>query len=187
MINADALPSVEEYFMGIAIAVRQRANCVGQRVGAVLMRDNRVLATGYNGTPQDMVNCLDGGCVRCANRNREFASGTSYDICICVHSEQNALLSAARFGIPVEGAVLFSTTRPCLGCTKELLQAEVSAVWYIHDWAHPDERYGEQYRNIQGRFPKGIRCLPVSDPRADWARAGRTTPGATGHSLVPGN
>jgi dCMP deaminase len=130
-------PAQDEYFMTIAMAVRSRADCLGSRIGAVLARDERVVSTGYNGTPQDMVNCSDGGCERCSNRER-FQSGSGYDLCICVHAEQNALLSAARFGIATEGAVVYTTTRPCFGCTKELLQARIKAVFYIHDWRHPE-------------------------------------------------
>jgi len=81
--------------MDHALAVRRRANCLGNRVGAVAARDGRVVASGYNGTPQGMRNCLDGGCPRCRDRGR-YPSGTGYDLCVCVHAEQNALLAAAR-------------------------------------------------------------------------------------------
>jgi len=115
-------PDMHSYFMQIALAVRERANCVGNRVGAVLVVQNRIVSTGYNGTPSKTKNCDEGGCERCANRAR-YGPGEGYDLCICVHAEQNALLSAARFGVAVAGATLYSTMRPCFGCTKELLQA----------------------------------------------------------------
>ncbi|MBK6561584.1 MAG: dCMP deaminase family protein [Dehalococcoidia bacterium] len=169
--------------MGIAMAVRERANCKGQRVGALIVRDKRILATGYNGTPSDMDNCLDGGCFRCDNRDGQFQPGTAYDICICVHAEQNAVLSAARFGTPTEGATIYTTTRPCFGCTKELLQAKVISVNFIHDWTHPDDEFMRQYRLIQARFTGGIRQVAIDDPRAAWARAGRVLPGETGHRI----
>ena len=102
----DRLPSTDEYYMGIAMAVRQKANCQGNRVGAVLIKQNRVISTGYNGVPEGMTNCLDGGCLRCNNTANQFPSGHGYDLCICVHAEQNAILSAARFGIASEGATL---------------------------------------------------------------------------------
>ena len=98
MAEERSRPNMDEYLMGIAIAVRNRANCVGNRVGAVVAKDARIVSTGYNGTPRNMPNCLDGGCLRCANRE-SHPPGTSYDLCICVHAEQNALLGAARFGI----------------------------------------------------------------------------------------
>jgi dCMP deaminase len=161
-------PDMNEYFMGIAMAVRKRANCLGNRVGAVIVVGRRIVSTGYNGTPENMPNCMDGGCHRCANRG-EFPSGTGYDLCICVHAEQNAILSAARFGIAVEGSTLYSTMRPCFGCTKEMLQAKVNSVYYIHDWTHPDRDKRSEYERLQGCFPGGIRQLKVIDPDQDWA------------------
>jgi len=163
-------PDAHDYFMNIAMAVRRRANCVGNRVGAIVVVDGRIISTGYNGTPENMPNCLDGGCYRCAHRD-EFPSGTGYDLCICVHAEQNALLAAARFGIAVQGSALYTTMRPCFGCTKELLQAKVHAVYYLHDWAHPDSRHQAEYEKLQARFPGGIRRLETPDPEAAWAVA----------------
>lgn len=100
----------------------------------------------------------------------DFPSGTGYDLCICVHAEQNALLTAARFGTPVEGAVLYSTVRPCFGCTKEALQAHVDAIYYLHDWRHPDEKVASQYERIQARFSGGVRPLhDIIDPAEETA------------------
>jgi len=161
-------PEHPEYFMGIAMAVRERANCLGSRVGAVLVLGDRVIATGYNGTPENMPNCDEGGCERCANRER-FEHGTGYDLCICVHAEQNALLSAARFGTAVESCVIYTTMRPCFGCTKELLQAHIHAVYFLHDWSHPEERFAQEYERLQSRFPGGVRKVDLPDPREDWA------------------
>jgi dCMP deaminase len=162
----EARPEHHEYFMNIAIAVRSRALCLGRSVGAVLIRDGRIISTGYNGTPENMPNCdeREHGCLRCASPEK-FPAGTSYDLCICVHAEQNALLSAARFGTPIEGSVLYSTLRPCFGCTKEALQAHVQAIYYLHDWSHPDEEVRSQYERIQARFPGGVRPLTgIVDP-----------------------
>ena len=176
-------PALDEYFMLIAFAVRSRANCKGQRVGAVIVKDSHIIATGYNGTPHDMQNCEEGGCYRCANREA-FPSGANYDLCICVHAEQNAILAAARFGIATEGAVMFTTTRPCFGCTKELLQSRVTAVRYVHDWVQPNPDVAREYDKIQARFPGGVKQLAVPDPDAHWATAGRAAPTAeTGHML----
>jgi dCMP deaminase len=161
-------PRPHAYFMGIALAVRARADCTGNRVGAVIVKDRRIVSTGYNGTPENMPNCTEGGCHRCADRER-FPSGTAYDLCICVHAEQNALLAAARFGIAVEDAVMYTTMRPCFGCTKEMLQARIQAVHYLHEWEHPDRPREEEYERLQARFPGGIRHLEHPDPDADWA------------------
>ena len=124
--------------MSIALAVRARANCTGNRVGALLTLDRRIISTGYNGTPANMDNCDDGGCERCAHRERH-GSGRGYDLCICVNAEQNALLAAARFGIAVEGTVLYTTMRPCFGCAKEMIQAGIGAVVYEHELGYEPE------------------------------------------------
>lgn len=146
-------PEPHDYFMTIALAVRRRADCCGSRVGAILVQDRRIISTGYNGTPEGMPNCSDGGCLRCARRD-EYPSGTGYDLCICVHAEQNALLAAARFGIAVEGSTLYTTMRPCYGCTKELLQAKVRDIHWLHDWMRPDldAARRDEYERLQRRF-----------------------------------
>jgi|SRR5690606_2199994 len=178
-----ARPDRMDYYMGIALAVRRRANCVGNRVGAVLVLNDRIISTGYNGTPQGMPNCDEGGCERCANREK-YGSATGYDVCICVHAEQNALLSAARFGIPVEGSVLYSTMRPCFGCAKELLQARIHAVYYLHEWRHPDPELWKQYTVLQQRFPGGVWKIDLPDPDEAWALSSRRETGEdTGHTM----
>lgn len=179
-------PDVEEYFMGIAMAVRQRANCLGARVGAVLAVYDRVVSTGYNGTPANMTNCDQGGCDRCLNRDK-YGSGKGYDVCICVHAEQNALLTAARIGIPVQGGKIYTTMRPCFGCTKELLQADIKGVYYLHDWTHPDSQIQTEYQKIQGRFPEGLRQVRMEDPRKDWALGTKTPPQVDSGHTIPGS
>jgi dCMP deaminase len=181
-------PNRSEYYMGIAIAVRRRANCIGNRVGAVLVREDRIISTGYNGTPQHMRNCDEGGCERCANRDR-YPSSTGYDLCICVHAEQNALLSSARFGIPVEGSVLYTTLRPCFNCAKELLQARVHAVFFLHDWKPPADDLQQQYHLLEQRFPGGVSRIEMADPDAAWAitsirEAAREVPVTSGKTGV---
>ena len=161
-------PEFEEYFMRIAMTVRLRANCVGNRIGAIAVINNRVISTGYNGTPQNMPNCLDGGCHRCSHRE-QYPASTGYDLCICVHAEQNVLISAARFGIALDGSTVYTTMRPCFGCTKEMLQANIAGVFYIHDWVYPEADKHAEYERIQARFPEGIRRLDLEDPDADWA------------------
>ena len=176
-----ARPELDEYFMGIAMAVRKRANCAGNRVGAVIVKEKHIVSTGYNGTPHDMTNCMDDGCHRCSHRE-EYPSGAGYDLCICVHAEQNAILAAARFGIAVEGATMYSTMRPCFGCTKELLQAGVAKVFYVHDWSHPDKAKNAEYERLQARFRGGIKRLDMDDADEEWAvsskrkKAGQAVP-----------
>lgn len=158
----------DEYYMNIAMAVRKKANCLGRRVGALLVRSNRIISTGYNGTPEGMTNCLDGGCVRCRDKE-QFASSVGYDVCICVHAEQNALITASRFGIGVEGSTAYSTMRPCFDCTKALLQAKIVGIYYLHDWSHPREALQDQYEMIQDRFEHGVHRVDMEDPEAAWA------------------
>jgi dCMP deaminase len=175
------LPTSNEYYMQIALAVRARANCRGARVGAVLVVSDRVVSTGYNGTPDKMTNCDDGGCERCLKREA-YGPGKGYDLCICVHAEQNALLSAARFGISVQGGVIYTTMRPCFGCTKELLQAKILTVYYLHEWKHPDPDVWGEYEKIQARFQGGIKKLQVDDPQQAWA-----VPSSQGADLESGH
>jgi dCMP deaminase len=156
--------------MGIAQSVRKRADCRGQKVGAVIVVEDRIVSTGYNGTPTKMVNCSDGGCVRCLNRDKKYPSGTGYDLCICVHAEQNAIISAARFGISIQGSTIYTTTQPCFGSLKEMLQARVKGVYYVIPWSSPrDEDQERQYRILMGQFPEGVNQLDMKDPDRDWA------------------
>ncbi len=159
-----------EYYMGIAIAVRKKANCLGRKVGAIIVKNNRIISTGYNGTPEGVTNCMDGGCVRCKKREAYKAS-VGYDVCICVHAEQNALIAAARFGNSVENASVYSTLRPCFDCTKAALQAKITAIYYLHNWEHPMAELQKQYELLQRKFPQGVRRVKIEDPEADWANA----------------
>jgi dCMP deaminase len=162
--------------MNIALAVRLRANCRGNRVGALIVLDNRIISTGYKGTPENMVNCLDGGCYRCANRDKSYKSGEAYDLCICVHAEQNAILAAARFGISTSGSTMYTTMRPCFGCAKEMLQAQVRSVYYLHEWnpsakedALKTAAQTAEYEKLMIRFSGGVHRLDVPDPDMNWA------------------
>jgi dCMP deaminase len=132
----------DEYYMGIAKAVELGADCLGTHVGAVVVLENRVVSTGYNGTPQGFANCSEGGCVRCSDRKLEkegrrdemsdptHTAGGALDRCICVHAEQNAFITAARFGIGIDGATLYTTWSPCFSCLKEAVQAGVRRIVY---------------------------------------------------------
>ena len=129
-----------------------------------------MLSTGYNGTPFGMPNCSEGGCLRCLRRDDDRLRGGAYDVCICVHAEQNAILTAARFGQQILGSALTSTTQPCFGCLKEMLQAGISEVRYLHQW-DPAEAYGDaalvaQYAALRSRFET---FEQVGDPAMDTA------------------
>jgi dCMP deaminase len=111
----------------------------------VIVRDDRVLGSGYNGTPAGYPNCTDAerGCRRCALRAERpdaSLSGRLYDICLCVHAEQNAMATAARFGTAIDGAMLYTTLQPCFNCLKELMQVRLRGVVFRREWqaGHPD-------------------------------------------------
>lgn len=138
MTTPDARPDKQQYFMAITGTVASRANCKGRRVGAIIVRGDRIVSTGYNGTPSGMKNCLDGGCHRCAQRER-YPSGTSYDLCVCVHAEQNAILAAARYGIATDGCDLYTTHKPCFDCAKAIKQAGILRVFYRETFTYAPE------------------------------------------------
>lgn len=129
-------PSWDEYFMNIAYETAKRSNCCRRQIGAVIVREKRIISTGYNGTPLGVKNCFEGGCIRC---NSDVPSGQSYDTCICVHAEQNAIVLAARNGISTDRCILYTTLRPCFGCVKETIQAGITEVVYAEDFRYPDE------------------------------------------------
>lgn len=162
-------PDKQLYFLLLAIAARTRADCLGRRVGAVITREGRVLSTGYNGTPFGMPNCSEGGCRRCSQRSEDATlRGGAYDVCVCVHAEQNAILTAARFGQRTLGAAMTSTVQPCFGCLKEMLQAGIEEVHFLHPWdpveAYNDPALAHQYAALRARFATFSR---VGDPAAD--------------------
>lgn len=131
----DPRPDWDTYFMEIAKVVATRSNCSRRHVGAVLVRNRHILATGYNGTPHGVKNCHEGGCPRCANAAK---SGTHLDECLCVHAEQNAICQAALHGHAIEGATAYVTFSPCLTCAKLLINAGVKEVVYDGEYSFLD-------------------------------------------------
>lgn len=116
-------PAWDFYFMSLANLASQRSNCMKRRVGAVIVSDCKVVATGYNGTARNLKNCSDGGCPRC---NGNAKCGQSLDNCLCLHGEENALLEAGAQRC--HGATIYSTSTPCLGCTKRIIQVGIKRV-----------------------------------------------------------
>ena len=137
-------PGWDAYYLGIARAVAARASCLRRQVGAVIVVDNAILATGYNGTPIGVQNCDQGGCPRCAS---EAPVGAGYDACICVHAEQNAIAFAARHGNATKGGTLYTTLRPCFGCAKEAIQAGIRRIVYAENFEYQSE-LEEVYRRL---------------------------------------
>jgi dCMP deaminase len=124
-------PSWDEYFMNIAKVAALRSNCVKRKVAAIIVKDKRVISTGYNGTPRGTRNCYEGGCPRC----NDFAdSGTRLEECLCSHGEENAIVQAAYHGVSVSAATLYTTFAPCLMCTKMIINAGIREVVYNEDY-----------------------------------------------------
>lgn len=126
-------PSWDEYFITIAHQVALRSTCLRRHVGAVLVKDKRILATGYNGTPRKVAHCEDVGCLR---EQQGIESGQRHELCRGIHAEQNAIIQAALYGVAIDGSMLYSTHQPCVLCAKMLMNAGVVEIVFSH--AYPD-------------------------------------------------
>jgi dCMP deaminase len=115
-------PNWDEYFMDIAALVSKRSTCLRRGVGAVLVRDRRILSTGYNGAPSGMRHCLDIGCLR---EQLNIPSGERHELCKGLHAEQNAIIQAAFHGVSVNGSTLYCTNQPCVICSKMIINAGI--------------------------------------------------------------
>jgi dCMP deaminase len=125
-------PSWEEYFMEITRLVARRATCIRRQVGAVLVMNKRLLATGYNGAPSGLAHCLEVGCVR---EEKNIPSGERHELCRGLHAEQNAIIQAAFHGIRIQGATLYCTNLPCVICSKMLINAGIKEIIYESGYA----------------------------------------------------
>jgi dCMP deaminase len=120
-------PDWDNYFMQIAEVAAKRSNCCRRQVAAVIVRDHRIISTGYNGTPRGLANCHEGGCPRC---NSDAPSGEKLDECYCSHGEENAIVQAAYHGIAVKDSTMYTTFSPCLMCAKMIINAGIHEVVY---------------------------------------------------------
>jgi len=127
-------PSWESYFMDITKLVAKRSTCLRRTVGAVIVKDKRVLTTGYNGAPSGIRHCLDVGCLR---EQMKVASGERHELCRGIHAEQNAIIQAAFHGVSIRGATLFCTNLPCSICAKMLINAGIVQIIYLDGYADP--------------------------------------------------
>ena len=125
-------PDWDTYFMDIVELVSKRSTCLRRAVGSGLVRDRRILATGYNGAPSKLQHCLDIGCLR---EQLKVPSGERHELCRGLHAEQNAIIQAARHGINIDNATLYCTTMPCIICTKMLINAGITTVVYAEGYA----------------------------------------------------
>lgn len=124
-------PSWDRYFMDIALEVASRSNCLKRKVAAVIVKDRRIVSTGYNGTPRGVRNCNEGGCPRCAGL---AAEGTRLGECVCSHGEENAIVQAAYHGVSLKGTTLYSTFSPCLLCAKMIINSGITEVVYRDEY-----------------------------------------------------
>lgn len=122
-----------EYFIEVAKLVSKKGSCTRRQIGAVIVKDNMLVSTGYNGTPRGVKNCNEGGCERC--NNPDVQSGSNLHECLCVHAEENAIVQAAYQGISTKGAVLFTSLCPCLYCAKTIVNAGIRKVFYNEAYA----------------------------------------------------
>ena len=118
-------PNWDEYFLDIAVLIARRATCRRRSVGAVLVKDRRILATGYNGAPTGLRHCLDLGCLR---EEYNIPSGERHELCRGLHAEQNSIIQAALHGVSVKDATLYCTNYPCVICAKMIINAGIARV-----------------------------------------------------------
>ena len=134
MANPDGRPSWDEYFMSIANLASTRSTCMRRKVGAVIVKDKKILSTGYNGAPRGLAHCLEIGCLR---DKLKVKSGERHELCRAIHAEQNAVIQAAVSGVSIEGADIYSTTFPCVLCSKIIINAGIKRIIVIE--GYPDQ------------------------------------------------
>ncbi len=130
----ESRPAWDSYFLRIAELVASRSTCRRRKVGAVLVRDRRILTTGYNGAPANLKHCLEIGCLR---EEMKIPSGERQELCRGIHAEQNAIIQAALYGISIKGATLYATCQPCITCAKMLVNCRIKRIVITGDY--PDE------------------------------------------------
>ena len=127
-------PSWPEYFMAITKLVATRSTCLRRQVGAILVKDKRILASGYNGAPSGLRHCEEVGCLR---MDSSIPSGERHELCRGLHAEQNLILQAAYHGISIKDAILYCTNKPCVICTKMIINAGIAKIYYEDGYDDP--------------------------------------------------
>lgn len=147
-------PSWDEYFMKLAWLVAERSTCVRHHVGAVIVRDKRILTTGYNGAAAGTKDCLELGCLR---NELNIPSGTRHEICRAIHAEQNAIIQAGTHGININGGTLYCTHSPCILCAKMIANAKIKRV--VMSIEYPDETFKNLFKEAGIEFVS----MPIPD------------------------
>jgi dCMP deaminase len=127
-------PPWPEYFMSITKMVAKRSTCLRRAVGAILVKQKRILATGYNGAPSGLRHCEEVGCLR---KDSSIPSGMRHELCRGLHAEQNAIIQAAYHGTPIQGATLYCTNKPCVICSKMIINAGIEQVYFEEGYDDP--------------------------------------------------
>ena len=130
-------PSWDTYFMDITTLVAKRTTCLRRAVGAIVVKDKRILSTGYNGAPSHIRHCSEVGCLRA---QLDVPSGQRHELCRGIHAEQNAIIQAAFYGVSIKGAILYCTTQPCSICAKMIINAGIVRIIYQSGYADPMAR-----------------------------------------------
>lgn len=127
-------PNWDQYFFNIIDFVKQRSTCLRRQVGAVIVKDNHILATGYNGVPSGISHCADVGCLR-AKLN--VPSGQRHELCRGLHAEQNAIIQSAKYGVSITDSTIYTNTKPCSICTKMIINSGIKEIVYIEYYDDP--------------------------------------------------
>lgn len=131
---AENRPSWDEYFLRFAKLASIRSTCIRRKVGAVIVKDNRIVATGYNGVPAGIRHCSEVGCIR---EQLGVESGTKHELCRGLHAEQNAIVSSANFGVELKDSTIYVTDQPCIICAKMIINAGIKRIVYLR--GYPDK------------------------------------------------
>jgi dCMP deaminase len=131
----------DSYFMNIAKAVALRSSCSRRQVAAIIVKDRRIISTGYNGTPRGAVDCNEGGCPRCNTPKNKISSGAALNVCLCSHGEENAIVQAAYHGIKIKKSSLYTTLAPCLMCAKMIINAGIKEVVFCQPYNLNDDTF----------------------------------------------
>jgi dCMP deaminase len=140
-------PDTEEYFLKIASVVAERSTCRRHHVGAVAVKDKHILATGYNGAPSGLKDCLELGCLR---DEMNIPSGTRHEICRGTHAEQNVIIQASLHGISLEGSTIYATHTPCRLCAKMLVNAKIKR--YVSYGKYDDNSFVDLFQEAGIEF-----------------------------------
>lgn len=153
-------PSWEEYFMKITQLVAERSTCLRRKVGAIIVKNKRIISTGYNGAPRNLRHCLEIGCMR---EQMKIPSGERHEMCRGAHAEQNAIIQAASSGVSMEGATMYCTTAPCSTCAKMIINAGIEQL--VLGEKYPDQ-LGEELIREAG-VKTAYKVLQSSGSEAD--------------------